>query len=379
MTISWRRRLARQRRRFGRALMAAAAGRLAAEMPKRGIESIEKFLWRPDVSRHVVHVEAMHEPTTATYAFDPEYPEYFRRRHSFPPRLIYRLKDVIVSPFTGLVWTPKTIFNESLGSATRIMEWSQALDDVLLPVGSLSEQRTLIACPSLGFYHWLIESLPNVITALERWPDLALLLPTDPPSYLVEAIALVFDGQLPSERIVHADGPLRVARLIMPAVDFEGGFCRPEDIEALRRRILPAALKAAPTTGGKGTRVYISRRNAPLRPLAGEELLERELAARGFRIFNAEHSSFAAQVAEIASAGTIVAPHGAGLAHLVWADPPCRVIELFRSDCVNDCFANIAVSRGLQYEFLVCRPTAPHVDKILIGEILAKLSVPQNA
>ena len=359
--------------------MAVATGRFAASMPKSGIESLEKHIWRDDIRRHVVRFESMREPTTAAYAYDPALPAYFRRRHSFPQRLIYELRDVIVSPFTGLVWIPGAVFNESLGSATRIMEWSQALDDVLLPVETISDQRTIIACPGLGFYHWLMESLPNAITALERSPDLALLLPTDPPRYLREAIALLFDGQLPAERIIYADGPVRVARLIMPAVDFEGGFCHPDDLAALRRRILPAATRAASAPAGKGGCVYVSRRSAPLRPLAGEDLLERALAARGFHIFNAETLSFPAQVAEIANARTIVAPHGAGLAHLAWPDPPCRVIELFRPDYVNDCFANLAVSRGLQYEYLMCRPTAPHVDSALVDQLLARLSTPHHA
>jgi hypothetical protein len=49
-----------------------------------------------------------------------------------------------------------------------------------------------------------------------------------------------------------------------------------------------------------------------------------------------------------------VAPHGAGLANLVFAPPGAGVVELFARDYVNECFWALATTvDGLRYRYLV--------------------------
>ena len=60
--------------------------------------------------------------------------------------------------------------------------------------------------------------------------------------------------------------------------------------------------------------------------MEGEELLETVLKARGFYIYYAEAHRMVDQIAAFSQARCIVAPHGAGLSNLVWADNPCHVV-----------------------------------------------------
>ena len=209
MTPAQSRWWARQRRRLARALTAAVTGRLVAGMPKTGLKSIEKFLWHPDVRRHVAGIERMREASIISYPFPALYPEYFRRQHTFPQRNLFVLENVIVSPYSGLVWTPTAIFNESVGSAKRIMEWGIALDDLLLPVRVEKDERLVIACPPFGFYHWLLETLPNIVSALLRWPDLVFLMPFNPPSYVTESLALLLREKIFRTECLWPTGRLR--------------------------------------------------------------------------------------------------------------------------------------------------------------------------
>lgn len=82
----------------------------------------------------------------------------------------------------------------------------------------------------------------------------------------------------------------------------------------------------------KGTylpdRVYISRRAIPRRPLANENVVEEQALARGFEVLDFATLPLWHQIAIASSASVIMAPHGAGLSHLIFAQPGTKVVEL---------------------------------------------------
>jgi len=56
------------------------------------------------------------------------------------------------------------------------------------------------------------------------------------------------------------------------------------------------------------------------------------------------------------SAKYIIAPHGAALTNLVFANRNCKVLEIFSSKYINDCFKNICKVKKIKYERLVTKP-----------------------
>jgi capsular polysaccharide biosynthesis protein len=62
-----------------------------------------------------------------------------------------------------------------------------------------------------------------------------------------------------------------------------------------------------------------------------------------------------------------VAPHGAGLTNLVWADPGTKVAELFAKEYVNACYWLIADMLGQHYGFAIGQPT---MDRSFSGRAL---------
>jgi capsular polysaccharide biosynthesis protein len=81
--------------------------------------------------------------------------------------------------------------------------------------------------------------------------------------------------------------------------------------------------------------LYISRRKARTRRLVREETLEAALAARGFEVHCLEDYPLARQLELTSAARTIVASHGAGLAHLAFAPPGADVVEIVPDDRYN--------------------------------------------
>lgn len=76
---------------------------------------------------------------------------------------------------------------------------------------------------------------------------------------------------------------------------------------------------------------YISRSLSKLRQVENEEALTAHLTARGFRVVHLENMSPQEQIALFSEAKYIVAPHGAGLTNLIYANAP-NVIELIPAD-----------------------------------------------
>ena len=131
------------------------------------------------------------------------------------------------------------------------------------------------------------------------------------------------------------------------------------------------AVESAPTDGF----LYVSRRKARKRRLVNEQALEDELSSVGFSIVHPEDTPFKDQIALFSKAQFIVAPHGAGLSNIVWADPPCRVLEIFPSDIFNDCYARLAVSLGLGYDYLVSEADDSSSGRVRILDVLGRVSM----
>ncbi|MFC3570694.1 glycosyltransferase 61 family protein [Paracoccus simplex] len=68
--------------------------------------------------------------------------------------------------------------------------------------------------------------------------------------------------------------------------------------------------------------------DARARGITGHKALLAELSARGFRVVAFEHLSPLEQIAQMQAADILIAPHGAGLANMVYARPGALVIEI---------------------------------------------------
>jgi capsular polysaccharide biosynthesis protein len=106
---------------------------------------------------------------------------------------------------------------------------------------------------------------------------------------------------------------------------------------------------------------------------ANEAEREQLCVQRGVRPVVSERLPFREQVALFWSARTIVATHGAGLANLVFAEPGGRLLELFLPELFNECYAHVAVLRGLRYEPFYCSGVDNSTSVAPLAEIAAAL------
>jgi hypothetical protein len=336
-------------------------GDIGASIPGPGwARSVIERLSERHVAQHVVETWMRTPATIEHYDFPPSFPPYFRRTKAFDERHAFRLREVIVSPNSGLVWFPRgPVLEESYGSLIRMLGWGDVRDELLMHAESLS--GSIIPFPGMPYYHWLLEIVPAALFSLSVSPMSSLLLPPTSPRYAIDGAERVAPG-----RVVSLSAVCRVEECIVAAREPLPGFVKRIDIERIREFFSEDRRNA---DGPR--RVYVSRRRDRARALANEKDVEEAMDGQGITVIYPQDLSLKEQIKVFASAELVIAPHGAGLANLVWGDRLRRVVEIFPATYFNDCFARLSRLMEADYTYLDAYRDATSAGIVPIEELLS--------
>jgi capsular polysaccharide biosynthesis protein len=317
-------------------------------------EAVRVALSPLSVGRHMLERLAVHE--------EPDDSSWQEAEYMSVNPFVACFRDVSLHGPAGIVRTGAGVVAETLWQTDESAGYARRGDRIVLPPA----QNTLrVAGPALSLlggnyanlYHWTLEGLGRLAAAdaaaLEGCA--ALLVPAGGAAFVAAGLALAgLDRRWPLV-VVAAGDVLRVEHLVVPWT--MTGHHRPHP--ALAGYFAPmteAALAVARWPDGPWPRrIYVDRRGSAERRLENEAALIEALAARDFVPVRLETLPLATQVALFAHAEAIVAPHGAGLTHLLHAAPGCRVIELHMDQWVSWCFRRLAAVCGLAYDCVVGR------------------------
>ena len=130
------------------------------------------------------------------------------------------------------------------------------------------------------------------------------------------------------DRILSSLGDVKIGRLIVGSPRRSRFVCSRNSVHRLRDQLLERL-------GGRGRegdrKIYISRGLASSRRILNEPEVRDYLEGRGFEMVTLETMPVADQIRLFSEAGVIVAPHGAGLANMIFSAKP-RIIELLPAD-----------------------------------------------
>jgi len=321
-------------------------GEFAGNMPLNAVRTLVEGLETSEIKDHLRGYEIYQPTLIEKYNFPIDYPSYFRREKAYDNRYVYKLKNVIVSPSSGLCWIEeRKIFLESVGSLQRVMGWGGNYVEIVKPV-SCKEKTEIICFPDTGYFHWLLEILPAFINQVKKTNNINVLVSNSPSKYQLDVLNILISGKN-QNIIIRSDKPVKVGNYIMTSIEPYSGFVTKSDLQILKETFLPLIEK-----GSEKTKIYISRRGNNKRRLSNEKELEDELQKLGFQIVRLEEYNFLEQVEIIHSAFIIIAPHGAGLANLVFAEKGTNAIEIFPHWLFNDCFARLSLNNSLNYSYL---------------------------
>jgi capsular polysaccharide biosynthesis protein len=234
----------------------------------------------------------------------------------------------------------------------------------------------LLTDVSKGFYHWFAERF----AAMAGWPALQgapmpLVFGSHAASFQEETVTLL-TGKVPDVITLHDAGFFE--QLHVP--EWGTPFLRNWTIyQSLYSRIAENALSSTAAEGGTGgERLYLSRRDAPSRAIQNEAEVEAAMEARGFQCVRFTGLSVAQQIRIIRQASVIVAPHGAGLAHLLVAQSGIRIFEFMPwqagTESLRFNFARISQILGHNHRLWLERVNpANDTWSITLPEMLAEL------
>jgi hypothetical protein len=125
-------------------------------------------------------------------------------------------------------------------------------------------------------------------------------------------------------------------------------------------------------------KIYVSRDDAKLRRVLNEGSLLALLEAKGFKRVVLSRMPLAHQVELFRSAETVVAPHGAGLAHIAWCKEGSSIAEFFpgpggpkgNARNASSDYWLISAQRGLSYKCYLAGPVETRSDGFSIDQDL---------
>jgi hypothetical protein len=268
-----------------------------------------------------------------------------------------RHRDVVV---TGRDWLPIKDGEVALlvHSPAAYFEKKHAVQDLIAtpqgvrahtgPIRDLCGTSILIG-GSQNHYHWLVDYLPRLLMARQVMPLPRILL-HEPTAVQRESLARVgvdrWETVQPGESV-------RCEDLWIPSLLARNTVAHPA-VPALLRAAFPAD-----STGPK-RKVYFSRRDATSRALVNEaELIA---AVPSYETHIATGLDFQQQVNLFASAHSVLAVHGAGMANMVFCAPGSRVYEIFTPLHKVSSMYFLAKVSGLKHQFVPARNVTVGAD-----------------
>jgi hypothetical protein len=203
-----------------------------------------------------------------------------------------------------------------------------------------------------NYHHWTMDVLPRaglVHRAGWRLDEFDhVLLKSEGRPFQREGLARL---GIPEDRLIEvsAHTHLRVEHLVVPSVRDDSAAVSPADVAFVRRLFL----EAEPAAGTARRKVYLSRRDAAFRRVSNEEELRPILQRHGFEEVSLAGLTVAQQARLLSEAAVVVAPQGAALANLVFANPATRVIDLLAPGWVVPFAWHTCALLGLDYTAII--------------------------
>ena len=307
------------------------------------------------VARHVVGIKKISDAYVQKYHLPPSSGEgpfqaraVFTEAKPVPERNLYCLSDVAISAETGAVWIPgKCAFVESLGNNIHFYAWGGLIDMMRKTSNALTGVVT--PCANLGYYHWLLDAMGQVLIARREMGSGVKVLVSN-HSFGFVRDGLSFFG-IRDEDIVLSDGPVMAERAIMVARNPDLGVIFKDNIVVLRDEIA----KHWDNSVKPFRKIYVSRRLERNRAIRNEKEVEDRARKAGFEVCYFEKMPFAEQMKTVSEASVVMGIHGAGLSNIIAGRMGLKVIELLNPVWFNTCFAQLASQLGFEYHCMMLK------------------------
>jgi capsular polysaccharide biosynthesis protein len=184
--------------------------------------------------------------------------------------------------------------------------------------------------PHQTHYHWLIETLPRIISASQFEPKSKLISSSRTTAYQRKALEELGLNVLYSDARHHSNN------LILATRGEDTGWAHPQDLDILRKTY------KVPST--KGFRRILVSRVGSRRSDHLSQAIQDYAEKTGWTIVQSENLTWDEALSIYGEASVIAGEHGAGLANVALAPLGTQLIELQRHSYPNPCYAALSQS-----------------------------------
>lgn len=288
------------------------------------------------------------------------------------PALDHRAKEIMKGFSSKLGKAPlpyvaeyRDVFTNRVGQIWRkdgtiLRGFGRAIEE--LKPASFSEVDTLFSCSreGRGYYEWLTDRLPSLAWRLGSGaPDCPILVNPEQMELARESLGLL---GITNDKLLPATDAYFCRRLLIASTS-QRSLVHRGKFESVFERLLQLAAES------KGdalpSRFIISRRDTARRQMGNESALEAAAEENGIVPVVLSKLGLLEKIRLFQNAKLVVAAHGAGLSHLLFASPQLRVLELvpvamnhFGHMVTRVCFAQLSQIRGLDHTMLL-KPMNP--------------------
>jgi capsular polysaccharide biosynthesis protein len=261
-----------------------------------------------------------------------------------------RMRDVTLVPSKSLVFKDGKAIGETR-FGLHPAEERAAVASLAGPHRRIAGRRVFLGLNRFcaNYFHMLTQIVP-AFAAYDTDPEFSdgILLLGAPGEVLYRALQLAAPSTISNVQAltVPPGVPLDVEDLtyssFLSGCSDPSAFCR-----SLFSRMAARAtvLESTPSPPA----IYISRSDSVMRPMRNEHELITTLARFGVVPVVLSRLTLDEQIILFRNARVIIAPHGAGLANVVFAAPGTVLYELFPSSYVNPAMNRLAQMQGLHY------------------------------
>lgn len=184
-----------------------------------------------------------------------------------------------------------------------------------------------------NYWHWTLEVLPRLeLLRLGGFPVASIdwfVVNHRDRGYDLETLEAL---GVPRDKIVRADASLHIEceRLVTTSLKPHHNA-----VTAAACGFLNAWAARRWPEARSHRRLYLSRRRSVFRRVINEEAVVTKLRTRGFEVIECETLSAAGQQRAFREAAVVVAPHGSGLANLVYCQPGTKILEFMAPNYVD--------------------------------------------
>ncbi|RCJ14624.1 hypothetical protein A6S26_11005 [Nostoc sp. ATCC 43529] len=228
---------------------------------------------------------------------------------------------------------------------------------------------------SKNYYHWIVDCLTR-IEGFEYYQKRTgykplLIINSHPTSWQIESLKIL--GYQPEDYIEWNISKAKVKKLVVPSFRRQGEWVAPSSLHWLRQRILNNLPASEGNQISHSPNIYISRAKASGRRVINEDEVMEFLRPLGFVSYSLEGMSFTEQIRLFSTAKNIIAPHGAGLANMIFSPKNTTVIE-FVTPWVSSSYFVPSQILDFQHGCLECHQTYGQQLRETRGDLIVDIA-----